>query len=118
MPDFAISAKTWSLFYHGIIASAITYVCELILFAFLFERIFRKKLFLSSTLSVAITIGIHNAILYPSMFAGEPNLWQIYFSNYAVDMAFVLTYTISVSLVFFIARSWKKDASLQSAFRS
>ena len=98
LASHVISERTWWLFFNGIIASAITYVLELFLFALLFDKVFKKKLFLASVTSVGITLAIHNGILYSRMFKGDPDLWRIYFSNYAMDMTFVFMYAVVVSV--------------------
>jgi len=95
-----LSMPTLTLFSGGAIASLITYLAEVTLFSFLFKRVFKENLFLSSTVAIASTILFHNLILYPIAINDKANLWKYFWGNFILDMAFVIVYTLICSFFF------------------
>lgn len=92
-----ISPLLPQLWYHGIIATLIAGVAEILLFSYLFKRV---KLFgVSTIISVAIVIAIHNVILDYAILKDYPDvIWRIT-SNYLLNIFVVIIYTLLISLV-------------------
>ena len=105
-----LAVPTFTLFSGGVIASLITYLAEVTLFSFLFKKVFKDNLFLSSTIAIASTILFHNLILYPIAMNDKANLWKYFWGNFILDMAFVIVYTLICS--FFFKRGKRKEESL------
>jgi uncharacterized PurR-regulated membrane protein YhhQ (DUF165 family) len=86
-----------ALWYHGILATLIAGIAEILLFSFLLKRI--KNFGLSTVISVATTIAIHNATLDYQILKEYPDvMWRI-ISNYSLNMTVVIIYTIIISII-------------------
>ena len=105
-----LSVPTWSLYYNGLVASIITYLAELFIFSFVINRIFKNQFFLSSILSVGITLFTHNLYLYYKMFGQYDDFHEILISNYLFDMTFIIIYSLLVSISLFLNRIKNKTS--------
>lgn len=94
-----ISKPTLFLFTGGFIASLITYFIEVSLFNWLFKKIFKGVLWISSILSVGLTILIHSLILYPYQISNKKYLWDYILTGFIWDMILIILYSILVNLL-------------------
>ncbi|QHS27129.1 hypothetical protein GW537_15975 [Piscirickettsia salmonis] len=95
----ARSEGIWSLYWHGLAGSIIAYISELLLFSWLYNRLFNKSFWLSSIASICTTLAIHNAICDYQMFAGSPDRLDLILSNYGVNLIVIITYTTFISVL-------------------
>ncbi|PEQ15670.1 VUT family protein, partial [Piscirickettsia salmonis] len=94
-----LSQGIWSLYWHGLAGSIIAYISELLLFSWLYNRLFNKSFWLSSIASICTTLAIHNAICDYQMFAGSPDRLDLILSNYGVNLIVIIAYTTFISVL-------------------
>jgi uncharacterized PurR-regulated membrane protein YhhQ (DUF165 family) len=103
-----LASPIWSLWAYGIIASSVTYLLELLVFGWLIKSVFNSNFFLSSIVSVTLTMTVHNYILYSEMFKSRAEFWNIYLSNLTVDISIVLFYSTAVTIFVMLHKKFKK----------
>ncbi len=90
-----IGIDVWRLFYHGLLASTITAIAELLIFSTLYTKI--KSFFLSTVISVIITLTFHNIILDYQMLKNEPDAWFLIMHSLSINITIMTIYAFSVS---------------------
>jgi uncharacterized PurR-regulated membrane protein YhhQ (DUF165 family) len=108
-----LADATWRLWAYGIIASSVTYLLELLMFGWLIKSVFKSNFFLSSLVSVTLTMTVHNYILYSNMFKSRTEFWNIYLSNLAVDITIVLIYSSLVTLFVLLHRRSQRSPNVR-----
>jgi uncharacterized PurR-regulated membrane protein YhhQ (DUF165 family) len=94
-----------SLWYHGVIASLIAGTAEILIFSWLLKKI--KNFALTTIISVAITLAVHNTIMDYQILKEYPDaIWRI-LSNYTLNMTVVIVYTLIIATILFIRNKRK-----------
>ncbi len=93
----ALGVRTWSLFYHGVIASFVAMLGEIYLFSKLFAR-FNK--FLPSTfISITSVLLMHNIISDYPLLMNEPDGLRIVANGTIINLIILLIYISFLSLL-------------------
>ena len=90
-------SQVWSLFVHGMFATILSNVAEILIF----ERIFRKikSFFVSSISSVLLILLCHNVINDYPMLREQASHWQIIFDGILVNISVMVVYALIFSFI-------------------
>ena len=102
-----ISQDIWALFYHGFLGSISAYILEILLFLFIFKRF--KKYWISTVLSVTITMFAHHLICDYPVFARQSNHpLYLTLSNYLLSVSLLISYILALVILEKLLRNNKK----------
>jgi len=87
----------WPLWYHGVIASTVTAIVELMLFMFIFKKL--KNFFLSTIISITVTLVTHNLINDYGVLKNDPHVWHVIVGNLSVNLSIMVLYTAVIALM-------------------
>ena len=91
-----IGTDVWRLFYHGLLASTIAAIAELLIFSALYTKI--KSFFISTIISVIITLAFHNIITEYQMIKNEPDAWFLIIHSLSINITIMIIYALTVSI--------------------
>lgn len=92
----------WTFFYHGVVGSLIANIGELLIFSYLLKKL--NSFFISTTLSSAIIIFIHNVITDYSVMKHDPEGISIFLNNFLSEIFIVFIYTATIVLIAKLAK--------------
>lgn len=87
----------WAFFYHGVVGSLIANIGELLIFSYLLKKL--NSFLISTTLSSAVIIFIHNVITDYSVMKHDPEGVSIFLNNLLSEICIVFIYTATLVLV-------------------
>lgn len=91
-----VGGQIWKLYVHGVLATIIANIAEVLLFARLFSKI--KSFFLSTTLSVLIILVFHNIITDYPMLKNQIDAWNTIFNGLLLNMSILTLYAAIFSI--------------------
>lgn len=91
-----LGADIWKLFSHGLIAATVASIGEVLLFALIYQKV--NNFFISTTLSVIITLLCHNLITDYPMLKHEPDAWNLIAHNLLINISIMIIYASIISL--------------------
>jgi hypothetical protein len=92
-----IGSQMWTLYYHGVFAALAAAIAEILIFAALLKK--WRNFFVSTTVSVVITLVAHNLINDYAMLKSEPDALQLIFHNLATNISIMIIYAAIVNLI-------------------
>ncbi|TNF65469.1 MAG: hypothetical protein EP298_12160 [Gammaproteobacteria bacterium] len=100
------------LWYHGLIASIITAIVEVIIFSFFLKKL--KRFSSATIISISITLISHNLFLdYPMVKAGYMT-WSRVINNLIFEISIIIVYAIIIDIfILFTTRTSKKETVLK-----
>ena len=90
-----LGSNMWSLFSHGLIASMVAAIAELLIFAYLYKKV--NSFFISTVTSVIVTLVTHNVITDYPMLKHEPDFWLLIMHNLVINISIMIIYATIVS---------------------
>lgn len=97
-----IGPQVWKLYYHGLIAAITAAIAEVIIFSIIFKKI--KNFFVSTIISVVITLLAHNTITDYPMLRSDPNAWRIIFNGLSINIAIMALYAALVTILLYVIK--------------
>ena len=101
-----IGSKMNALFINGCIAAIFAAIVEVVLFSILFRKL--NNFFVSTVLSVVITLVIHNLLNDYSMLKNEPDVWEIIINNWIINISIMTLYALFISIGLKLINIYKK----------
>lgn len=92
-----VGGQMWLLFIHGCIAALVVAIIEIIIFAALLKRL--NNFFISTLISVVVTLVSHNLITDYPMLRQQSDAWGLIFHSLSINITIMFIYTTIVSLV-------------------
>ncbi len=91
-----IGIDMWKLFCHGLLASTIASIAELLIFSALYTKI--KNFFISTIISIIVTLTFHNTIIDYQMLKNEPDVWLLIIHSLSINITIMIIYALTVSI--------------------
>lgn len=97
-----IGPQVWKLYYHGLVAAITAAIAEVIIFSFIFQKI--KNFFISTIISVVITLLAHNTITDYPMLRSDPDAWRVIFNGLSINITIMALYAAVVSIFLYLLK--------------
>lgn len=96
-----IGAQVWGLYLHGLIATIVANIFEVLIFAFIFKKI--NNFFISTIISVAITLTFHNTITdYPILINQNKDAIKIILNGLFINISILTIYAGLISSLLWV----------------
>lgn len=100
-----LGSQVWSLYCHGLLATIFASIAEVIMFNLIFKK--SSSFFISTLISVIITLVAHNTITNYPMLKGDPEAWRIIFNGLSINISIMTIYAIVVSIILYLIKALK-----------
>lgn len=99
-----VGPHVWKLYYHGVIAAITAAIAEVIIFSLIFRKL--KNFFISTIVSVIITLLVHNTITDYPMLRSDPDAWKIIFNGISMNITIMTLYAAIVSIFLYLMKKF------------